>query len=558
MARTPSVVLALLALGACSRTGVGDPVGSGAGADGGTMDAGARDASTAPSDAAPTDAASEDLGTPDAPRPRLAAPTPVSPWSGFRTGSALGPETALRPIFLWGEVVGASRYELQLTDACPRVAFGACSFEGATTVTTTALEHGASSLGASRDGPVGTRWFWRVRGCDDARCSSWSGVRYVDVGRADRDVDGDGYADLVVVTRVTRTPTEVDRYRVSEVSLHRGTPGGLGASSEPLLTSEDPDLAFVTPFVVDLDGDGFDDVALLAAYADGDAGRLTLSRRLGGPSGLGERSEEMELPRGVYVPVADHGPSDVDNDGRGDVVFLSGERGAFGIERVLGGPGGALTLAAYTPLGGGSDHRLTGTGAIADLSGDAIADAVVVANQRLLVVAGGAGAGAPMTSEVVTRFPARLFATPIALDATGNGRADIVVSDGWLPPDFQGGAHVFRAGDEGTLVAGEVLRAPAEYRSVGFVGTGGDVDGDGLAEMVLVGGQDTSTGFDDNQTIFVFPGAESGPGSTPSQTLRPPAGVRGIGLSVVLRDFDADGRADLALSATDPAEERLA
>lgn len=128
------------------------------------------------------------------------------PWNGFRTGSAWVPLDApivdhpLRPRFVWERTPGARRFELQVDDSCDRQAFRECGFPSPE-VDLTTVETSAQSeepLPVSTEIPVGTRYYWRVRPCDEERCTGWSEVWYLDVGRPRDDYDGDGYSDLVV------------------------------------------------------------------------------------------------------------------------------------------------------------------------------------------------------------------------------------------------------------------------------------------------------------------------------------------------------------------------
>src|SRR5690606_26729496 len=107
--------------------------------------------------------------------------------------------------------------------------------------------------------PLGRRYFWRVRACDEAMavCSDWSEVRYLDVGRLKEDVNGDGYADLVAASGQSLwfVPGAADFSLDSTVSAKPVAPEVIR------LHSGDVKLRFVG----DVDGDGFND---LTASAD--------------------------------------------------------------------------------------------------------------------------------------------------------------------------------------------------------------------------------------------------------------------------------------------------
>jgi len=102
----------------------------------------------------------------------------------------------VRPQLRWTPVDGAVAYQIQIDDssdlATPEVdqEVPETSFVPAT------------DLPVSTSAPVGRRFFWRVRGCHaTGRCEPWSRIGIMDVGRQRQDFNGDGYADLAVVTR---------------------------------------------------------------------------------------------------------------------------------------------------------------------------------------------------------------------------------------------------------------------------------------------------------------------------------------------------------------------
>jgi hypothetical protein len=190
----------------------------------------------------------------------LAAPALRRPMRGAYTGSLHAPAAlaTLRPTFAWTAVApscGATTYEVQADDSCSPGLLDTCAFpspeldaKGITALTYTP----AIDLKVASAPPVGAFYAWRVRACDaGARCSAWSEVRYLHVGRVREDINGDGYGDLLALS-------------------DRGIEVYLGSSqfdvSAPTLTI--PNQVGVTPtFSGDVNGDGFGDFFTSTGYA---------------------------------------------------------------------------------------------------------------------------------------------------------------------------------------------------------------------------------------------------------------------------------------------------
>jgi hypothetical protein len=135
------------------------------------------------------------------------APAPLLPMAGAYTG-AVRAESSLKPKFAWqvpetDGSCGGLTYELELTRECEPGKLQDCAFVEPD-VTAAGLELPEFSpedpLPVSEDVPVGAFYAWRVRACDaPERCSEWSRVSYVHVGRLIDDINADGYSDLVEV-----------------------------------------------------------------------------------------------------------------------------------------------------------------------------------------------------------------------------------------------------------------------------------------------------------------------------------------------------------------------
>jgi len=209
----------------------------------------------------------------------------LRPLVGTMTGSLRGAAItgALRPTFTWSAPTGAAcdrvSYHFQLDDSCEREAFADCTFDSpeVDVVLVDPRFTPEHDLPVSRDVPVGTRYYFRVRACDELeRCSAYGEVRYVDVGRERQDVTGDGYADIVGLDE----GQFAGRYTIYAGApdwgvLHNGSPLMImpssilfEAGSTRTFAEEHPP---VVRFVGDVDGDGFHDFV-----ADGPEGDLVI------------------------------------------------------------------------------------------------------------------------------------------------------------------------------------------------------------------------------------------------------------------------------------------
>ncbi|MEZ4336020.1 MAG: hypothetical protein R3B82_05275 [Sandaracinaceae bacterium] len=245
----------------------------------------------------------------------------VGPQQGATTGSAHA-QAALRPWFHWAPVPGATRYELVADDSCerphPYCAMGSPELvlEVPASDAPTVSVRPDVPLPVSTVAPVGARYVWRVRACDERACGMWSPARYLDVGRQTMDFDGDGYADLALGAPQQERPFGIEvppgglpdpdnpDYQWAYggvVYVYPGSPSGL--SEEPARRLTVPGARVVPEALYfgdalaagDVDGDGFADLAVMASFDDQRAtgvgavevtgvGRLYLYR--GGPDGL--------------------------------------------------------------------------------------------------------------------------------------------------------------------------------------------------------------------------------------------------------------------------------
>lgn len=325
---------------------------------------------------------------PPAPSHELPAPDLRSPALGYMSGSVHAPSdhpvrSPLRPIFRWERVPGAEHYELQLDDSCVPGRRSGCDFaspELVERVTDRTVFRPLSDLPVEMSPPVGRRYYWRVRACVSRRCSAWSSVRYLLVGRSVNDFDGDGYGDIArgATAWVPEEWRQQQGHPPGRIYVYRG--GDSGPVTEPAVVLDSPaeghrpDSGYFGSVLTpgDMDGDGFSD---LVARGMGAGIGLVLYR--GSASGL-RRTPHVLGSAAVQWEAFSSG-GDVDGDGWPDIV-ASGVVG--GVARVLVFSGhpemGPEAVAELSPPS--SARRFGSQLSVGDLDGDGRAEVVVDTN----------------------------------------------------------------------------------------------------------------------------------------------------------------------------------
>ncbi len=248
------------------------------------------------------------------------APPTTLPMAGAYTGTVHA-ESSLKPTFKWAvpEKLGtcsALTYELELTRECEAGALNECAFEDPE-VREVGLQQPewtpSEPLPVSKVVPVGALYAWRVRACDmPERCSEWSRVSYVNVGRLIDDINADGYSDLVEVGK-------------------DGTIGGMlfvGDGATPLAASTPLGTDLGSPdegrFLGDVNGDEFPDMLLWGSWDTSEPPRVIL----GGSSPLDWSIITMPAPLKRHHRGSRAG--DLDGDGYADVALSEFELASEG------------------------------------------------------------------------------------------------------------------------------------------------------------------------------------------------------------------------------------
>jgi hypothetical protein len=317
------------------------------------------------------------------------------------------------------------------------------------------------------------------------------------------DVNGDGYADLIVGATAS-----------TSAYVFHGGPNRLTASTPPddSRTLDRPNFGISVASAGDVDGDGYCDVIIGADQDDSIAGNAFLFR--GGNEGIAADPITLVRPDSTEnfgLSVANAG--DVNGDGYADV--LVGAATAVAVGRTflyLGGKGG---LGSSVEVDIPTTDAINGFGicvaGVGDLNGDGYSDFAIASWGPVYVFLGNDGAG-----DGGSGLPAT-FSTTLGVsysygrclagggDVNGDGFADVMVAS----PAYGGTVMLSYGGKEGiSAITPAMLENPGAINDFGVsVAVVGDIDGNGYADLV-VGAEMGNSGSGE---AFLYLGGSSGP-----------------------------------------------
>jgi hypothetical protein len=339
------------------------------------------------------------------------------------------------------------------------------------------------------------------------------------------------------------------------ISVLDNTSGLTGYSNKPFITTFSftgsgipanfykPKVDFVTgslprnAVISDLDGDGKSEIIV----ANGSAGTISVLRNISAPGNILTTSFEakVDFVTGNFTDYAI--ASDVDGDGKPDLVFVYS--GRIGIMRNTASTGGfnASSFAAkidITPLFGGTSFVAT-----ADLDDDGKPELVSANAVNTISVVRNTSTPGTISFATKVDFPSPGTASSIAIgDVDGDSKLDIMVTNA------AGGTNtvsVFRNTSTTGVINGTSFAAKVDFavgptpRSVAF----GDIDGDGKPDMVVANSDATNT------TISVLRNTATSGVINASSFAAKVDFTTGLGpRSVAIDDVNGDGKLDVVVA----------
>jgi len=376
------------------------------------------------------------------------------------------------------------------------------------------------------------------------------------------DVDGDGYDDILV-----GAPFQDSNVAAHGAAyLYRGSPAGPEptAAWSYVATGTTYEFGFALAAAGDMDGDGYDDVAV---GAPGSGGPSRVFVFMGGPGGLSAEPAAILEGYGIQSSFGNAvaGAGDANGDGYDDLLIGSPNYklpGYGGAQRgwayiYLGGPGGISTSPA-TILDPGRNWGNFGwaVAGAGDIDGDGLDDVLVgdqyfdigadaTENQGKVSLFHGSALGVettPAWTAVGAQFKA-MCGTSVsgAGDVNGDGFRDIVIgSPQWGPtynPDpgttnLSGRVDVYfgSALGLGTTPGWTAYGAPGT--TLGYkVSADADANGDGYDDILTGASGVSHPEYDEGQIVLYYGGA-SGPGAIPAWRAESNRAGGGFGLAL--------------------------
>jgi hypothetical protein len=386
------------------------------------------------------------------------------------------------------------------------------------------------------------------------------GIRIAPAG----DVNGDGYADVLVGTSLTE-----GMFERGSAHLFMGGPAGLSATPAKTWIGQagaNSRLGRGLSTAGDVNADGFADVILGApGEANPFAGGGNAYVYLGSAAGIVALPDTVIMGAGVDVNCGQSvsGAGDVNGDGYGDVI-IGVPRQTINVGKAMMGFGGPTGIATVTDLPNPEAvaNEFTGlfVSTLGDVNGDGLADVGVVSRYASVTNLGrisvyfGARTGPQYFGEILTHGTDGLFGNCLAPsgDTDGDGFSEILVGtdeQSFTPGQREGVAFQFKAPRNGLrLSAGGWPRVGAD------LGTG---YGSALALVSRFDGTDAGVliigdpGFGGGGRISYHRGSETdGVDFSEFLAFGVSKNAQNFGAKVVdAGDTDGDGYSDFAVSS---------
>ncbi|MCQ4214146.1 FG-GAP-like repeat-containing protein [Streptomyces longispororuber] len=400
------------------------------------------------------------------------------------------------------------------------------------------------------------------------------------------DFNLDGYPDVAVSSPEASVGGHA---KAGQITVFYGSASGISAARRATITQSStgvpgtPEAGDQFGYATspgDFNRDGFTDLAVGTPYEDmpGDADGGTVTVLWGSSSGLkGGTTLNDPAPSSHDRFGFDVAAGDFDGDAKTDLATADTSKS---VRVFKGGISktdsiGSAT-AVTTPLRSTSPYhlyKLTAGDVNADGKDDLLVSGNIASGGDYLVnyYLPGTASGPSATA---TRLPGGVISD--IGDINGDGFGDVVTgltadsSNSEEQPGTSAGGNIHvtygsATGPDGgtTVVSQDTAGVPGSGEASDLFGwevSVGDINGDGLSDIAVgaISEDGTTSGTDDSGAVTVLYGSGSGVTGTGSQTFtQNTAGVPGssersdlFGTDVLLSDFNADGRSDLAIGVS--------
>jgi hypothetical protein len=385
------------------------------------------------------------------------------------------------------------------------------------------------------------------------------------------DLNGDGYSDVIVgepyADQIFNGPNN------GRVRLYYG--GASGVDDTPdwsSFGSPNSRLGWSLAPAGDVNGDGYDDFIGGAPFYDNGGGAEGAVRVYhGSPTGPILAWEKLGTQVDAHLGSSVSTAGDLNDDGYADVIvaapdFTNTQTNQGRAYIYLGGPGGLAANPVRTLDGPGAGDRLGyAVAAAGDVNGDLYDDVLVSApyhdsgltNQGIVYcLHGSAGGidGSPDWSELGVQAGESFGgALSMAGDVNGDGYTDVIVGSAYYDggQTDEGRATVYLGGSSG-LAASPIRTYESDQAEAHLglsVGTAGDVNGDGYAD-VIVGIPYFDAGQTNEGQMRIYYGTPTGPAQLPAASIDSDEAETSLGASVqTAGDVNGDGASDIIVGA---------
>lgn len=390
------------------------------------------------------------------------------------------------------------------------------------------------------------------------------------------DVNGDGFDDVLATApnATVLTPT------VGLVVLFYGGASGPTSNANWFAVgpSTNSSFGFAAACAGDVNGDGYDDIVVGAPDYSHEG---TVSVWYGGAGGpvSGPADWTVTGPQlGSHFGHSVASAGDVNGDGYADIIVgaptddssFAGQVRPVDEGRAylyLGSAAGLGTGAVWSALGGQGGGNLGNSVAGAgDVNGDGFGDVIVGMESwdqpvgpglslidvgRAYVYHGNSAGLDPVPTTILQGVGSSNFGHVVggAGDVDGDGFSDVIVTAVYSDPNDQGSVAVHRGSSGGVSTGAHWSFATGQaFSALGsWAGTAGDVNGDGLSDVVVGAVFHDQGGLQDNGRVWVFAGPLTGSaGTTALSQWGGSQSYENIGNSVAgLGDINGDGFADV-------------